>query len=62
MPLSPADRPSWRAYLTPRERARIDKIETRRAGLKSEADALQVEYRRIYDRARKRSLLEHGEG
>lgn len=37
----------WRAHLTPDERKRMDEIKTERL-------ALNREYRRIFDRARKR--------
>ncbi len=43
--------PNWRAHLTPDERNRMDEI-------KAEQLALSREYRRIFDRARKRAQRE----
>jgi len=41
---------SWREHLKPSEARRVAVIEAKRA----EVEALNVEYRSIYDRARKR--------
>lgn len=38
---------NWKDYLTDQERARLDEIETQRR-------SMSAEYRRIYDRCRKR--------